>query len=83
MLPDFAFNGYNILFEPITKESGSIIGSLIWQSIEKWDERVEINNIHVDLKPDEHQYVIYIYYHILNITSETEPDVVRIVLTQL
>ena len=83
MIPEFAYNGYNLLFEPITKENGNIIGNILWQSIEKWDNRVRIDRMHVELNPEESNYIIYIYFYIINVISETEPELLRLVMNQL
>lgn len=83
MRPEFAFNGYNMLFEPITKEVGNILGNLMWESIERWEQRIRIEKLHVNTNPEEHYYEIFIYFYVINLTSETEPEIVRVVLSQL
>lgn len=83
MRPEFAFNGYNMLFEPITKETGNIFGNLMWQSIERWEPRVVIERIHVETKPDDHLYQLYVYFYVIDITQQSEPEMVRVVIQQL
>lgn len=60
MLPDFAYGPYNLLFEPIDETTAQKIGEIFLSEIEKWDDRIIINNLHVDAKPDQNLYKIRI-----------------------
>jgi phage baseplate assembly protein W len=72
MLPDFAFNGNELLFEPLSEEVANSIASVIWDAINAWDDRVNLKHIHVNVNYDHNQYEITVTFEILNITKEPE-----------
>ena len=71
MLPTFALGMYNILFEPMDDLSSNRLGNDILGAIKQWDDRVVIENIHVDANYSLGQYEIKITYNIKDISEET------------
>ena len=66
MLPPFASPIYGLLFEPIDKITAERIGYLLLESIEKWETRIQIENINVDPREDDNMYIITLKYNIIN-----------------
>lgn len=60
MLPDFADGPYGLLFEPLDQNTATNIGEGLLEGIERWEDRVEINNLHVEAHPTKHLYKIFI-----------------------
>ena len=56
MMPSFAVNIYNMLFEPIDKITAYNIGTRILDAIKIWDDRILIENINVAPNEDNNQY---------------------------
>ena len=50
MLPEFATDLWNLLFEPLDVETGRMIGERMVEAIQLWDDRVDIDR--VDITPD-------------------------------
>ena len=71
MLPTFALGIYNMLFEPMDDLSSNRLGNDILGAIKQWDDRVVIENIHVDANYSLGQYEIKITYNIKDISEET------------
>jgi len=53
MLPEFALGLRNMLFEPITDSLMNRISNSIKSSIERWDDRVIIEEVGFELDPDQ------------------------------
>jgi len=50
MLPEFAQDLWNLLFEPLDEETGREIGNRLLEAIRTWEDRVEVRRI--DISPD-------------------------------
>ena len=66
MLPTFALNLDNILFEQIDEDTSEIIGELMLEAIERWEPRIQITNINVNPKYDQNTYEIRLTFYIIN-----------------
>lgn len=71
MLPEFATDLYNLLFEPMDEETARSIGEEIIESIERWEDRVEIIDILVKPNYDTNKYDCRLNVRILT-TNEME-----------
>jgi len=80
MLPSFASNANNLLFEPLTDETGNKLASAIWDAIEVWDNRVIVDGMTVFTNYDFLQYNITISLSIRNITKT--PEKLTVILKQ-
>lgn len=78
MMPSFAINAYNLLFEPVTYENAEVLAEIMWESIERWDSRVEINNIHVEVNIEKQEYKTFISFSAKNITLDSETVVLTL-----
>jgi len=70
MLPEFAANVYQMLFEPIDETTGYKLGSDILQAIEAWDNRVSVSNVKVNANYDQSQYDITIDFSVKDLQPE-------------
>lgn len=66
MLPNFAINIYNYLFEPLDEITALEIGNEIFGSISIWDTRIEILDLLIKPDYDLNAYTISIKYKIKN-----------------
>jgi phage baseplate assembly protein W len=72
MLPTFAFNGYSLLFENMDEETADNIGNIIWDGIETWDNRVNLQKLRVHKNYTKQQYEITIWFYVENISEDIE-----------
>ena len=72
MLPTFAFNAYQLLFEPIDEITAHQIGELMLEGIQDWDDRVIIEDIYVIPKYDDNQYKIKLNFRLKNSNKTTQ-----------
>lgn len=70
MLPDFALNAYNLLFEPMDDETSALLGEYIWDAIEEWDNRVLLKKITVKKNEDRGIYNVNINFDVINIIED-------------
>jgi len=74
MLPPFAINIYNYLFEPLDEITALEIGNELFTAITNWDSRIEILDLLIVPNYDNNSYDISIQYKVknfLNIQSYT------------
>ena len=67
MLPSFAYNAHQLLFEPLTEDTANRLAAAMWDAIEFWDNRVIIEGINVNINYDNSQYEVSISFYINNI----------------
>lgn len=72
MLPEFANNLWFLLFEPMDEETANEIGERILGVIEEWDDRIEIENVHVDANYNYQQYSVRLTFRLKNYRSDPE-----------
>ena len=56
MLPTFAMDTWKMLFEPIDDVTAELIGNKLIDSIEVWDDRVEIEGLDIEPRYDDNMY---------------------------
>lgn len=66
MIPNFAINIYNYLFEPLDDITALEIGNEIFNSIAIWDSRIEILDLLIKPDYDQNAYTISLKYKIKN-----------------
>jgi len=79
MLPEFAVNIYDILFEPMDDTTAYDLGNRIFNAIESWDDRIIIENVNVHQDYDKNLYEITVDFRIK--TSQVI-ETVNIILKQ-
>ena len=83
MLPTFAENGFNILFEPVNEEYANMMGEIIWDSIKDWDSRVGLENININVDYTNQQYQIEISFSVKNISLNLDPEIFSIIINRI
>ena len=71
MLPDFAASIYNLIFEPVDKITAKRIGEEVISGIEKWDDRIILEVLDIEPRPDKNMYVCTLHYRIATSNSIT------------
>ena len=56
MIPTFATNTWNMLFEPIDRETARRIAEAILEGIEIWEDRIEVTGFDIEPRHDENSY---------------------------
>jgi phage baseplate assembly protein W len=79
MLPEFAVNIFDVLFEPMDDTTAYDLGNRIFSAIESWDDRVIIENVNVHQDYDKNHYEITVDFRIK--TSQVT-ETVNIILKQ-
>jgi len=75
MLPGFAANIWQMLFEPVDDTTARRIGSDILQAVEVWDDRVTVDNINVNANYDKNQYDIKVRVSIKDLQPEETREI--------
>ena len=66
MLPEFAVNLYELLFEPLDESTAAEIGEYLLDITEKWDSRVIIENINVYPNAEKNRYDVTFSFKLKN-----------------
>lgn len=69
MIPSFALNIHNYLFEPLDTLTALDIGNEIYNALKIWDSRIEVIDLLVKPDYDNSQYNITLKYKIKTITD--------------
>lgn len=79
MLWPFASPSWGILFEQIDEITARKLGQMILKSIEIWEDRIKVENLHVTAKPDNNMYVVTLTYRVVTEgrTTYIFTDVIR------
>lgn len=64
MLPEFAQDIWNLLFDPIDEDTARLIGDRILEAIQIWEDRVEVRRVTIDPDYDSNQYNISVDFKI-------------------
>jgi phage baseplate assembly protein W len=72
MMPLFAINIYNYLFEPLDEITALEIGNELFSSITAWDSRIEITDLLIAPNYDHNSYDITLQYKIKNFLNIQE-----------
>ena len=71
MLPNFALPLYNLLFEPIDSVTSNKIANTMLKAINDWDDRILVQQLKIQPKPDSGMYFITLTFRIKTL-EETE-----------
>lgn len=74
MLPQFALNSNNVLFDQMDEITAYELGDRVLEAIRIWDNRIEVEQIKVQPKYDLQQYNILISFSIRGIRESQEFD---------
>lgn len=70
MLPDFAMDLWQYLFEPMDEVTANSIGEELVTVIEKWDSRVIIENIYIEPIYERNLYRVVVSFNLRNLKQE-------------
>ena len=65
MLFPFASPSWGVLFEQIDDISARELGRMLLKSIERWEDRVYVENLHIDADPDNNQFVVQLTFKVV------------------
>jgi phage baseplate assembly protein W len=72
MLPEFASDIYNILFEPVDEISARMLGDRMIEAIKYWDDRVIINRLDIKPEADKNQYTCRLNFKVKSSPESSE-----------
>ena len=72
MLPTFPFATHTLLFEQVDETTAGQLGTNIVEATQKWDDRVEISNVHVNANEDENMYQTSMTFNAKNSVDEAQ-----------
>lgn len=56
--PDFGIDFKGLLYEPMNDHTANSIGLVIYNAIQKWEPRLDIESLNIDAEPDANTYYI-------------------------
>ena len=65
MLFPFASPSWGILFEQIDEITARELGRMLLKSIERWEDRISVENLHVTADPDNGQYIVQLTFTVI------------------
>jgi phage baseplate assembly protein W len=79
MLYPFASPSWGVLFEQIDEITARELGRLLLKAIERWEDRIEVDNLHIEADPDNNQYMVQLTYRVITQGDATYiyTDVIR------
>lgn len=69
MVPEFAAPIYELLFEPVDEITANNIGNMLLSAIERWEDRIQVEGLHIEANPDYNKYNCFLRFKMIN--SET------------
>lgn len=79
MLYPFASPSWGVLFEQIDEITAREMGRLLLRSIERWESRIIVDNLHVIADADNNQFIVQLTYRVITEGDATYiyEDVIR------
>ena len=65
MLFPFASPSWGMLFEQIDEITARELGRMLLKSIERWEDRISVQNLHVTADPDNGQYIVQLTFTVI------------------
>jgi phage baseplate assembly protein W len=76
MIPEFAQDIWNLLFEPLDEDTARMIGERLLEAVRVWDDRVEVTRIDIGPEYDQNLYTLRMNFRIKPIDVEQTIDFV-------
>lgn len=76
MLPTFATNLFNILFEPMDNRTARLLAEAVLEGIEIWEDRIEITGFDIEPRYDQNAYRCRLKFTIIGDDKIQEIDFV-------
>lgn len=70
ILPEFGFNLYKYIHEPINEFTAKNIGMELVQTFNRWEPRITIINLNIEPIVEDHMYYITLEYKVPSLTSD-------------
>jgi len=83
MMPDFSYGVVNLLHEPMTEDVARRLGEAIYDSLNEWEDRINIKNVNVHMGFDQAAYNITLTYELKAIGSTGEVLTLSFILKSL
>jgi phage baseplate assembly protein W len=78
--PDIGSNVRRMLFEPISPLTANYLQREISDVIKNYEPRATLNEVFVDMSPDENSYTVYISFYLVN---QSTPITINFLLQRL
>lgn len=65
MLYPFASPVWGLLFEQVDDVTANEIGRMLLRAIERWEDRINVDNLHIIADPDNNMFVVQLTYTII------------------
>lgn len=78
--PDIGSNVRRMLFEPISPLTANYLQREISDVIKNYEPRATLNEVFVDMSPDENSYTVYMSFYLVN---QTTPITINFLLQRL
>lgn len=65
MLFPFASPSWGVLFEQIDEITARELGRMLLKAIERWEDRITVENLHVTADPDNNQYIVRLTFKVI------------------
>lgn len=78
--PDIGSNVRRMLFEPISPLTANYLQKEISDVIKNYEPRATLNEVFVDMSPDENSYTVYISFYLVN---QSTPITINFLLQRL
>lgn len=82
MLPEFAASTQRLLFEPIDESTSGLIRSRMIDSVNRWDDRVEVEGLYIDPIYDQNMYKCLMKFRIKGFVGVRGIREIRFILRQ-
>jgi phage baseplate assembly protein W len=83
MRPDFAFGATNLLFEQMSDNTSRSLGNAVADSINAYEDRIDLSNVHVDANYQAKAYNVRLTYTLKEFGSQFQEYTLNFILKQL
>lgn len=66
MIPEAFIYLHSLLFEPMDEDTARKLGEGLVDAVRKWDDRIIIDNFHIDIDEDHNQYKTTLYFRLID-----------------
>ena len=70
ILPEFGFNLYKYLYEPINDFTARNLGMELVQTLNRWEPRITVTNLNIEPDAENNTYYITLSYTVPSLTSD-------------
>ena len=74
--PDFGLELHKFLFDAVSEVRGDAIGHYLLSKLSRFEPRIKIQEIKIQVMPDENSYYVDIFYNIPSLNKQSSTNVV-------